>query len=51
MKQSKQIKKQNTHTHTHTHDEGLWAESQTPSEFKSKSDKKGRQGSIGNMKV
>ena len=25
-----------------THDEGLWAESQTPSEFKSKSDKKGK---------
>ena len=32
-------------------DEGLRAESQTPSEFKSKSDKKVRQGSIGNMKV
>ena len=32
-------------------DEGLWAESQTPSEFKSKSDKKVRQESIGNVKV
>ena len=32
-------------------DEGLRAESQTPSEFKSKSDKKGRQESFGNVKV
>ena len=39
---------QKKHTHTHTHmffdnrDEGLCAENQTPSEFKSKSDKKGK---------
>ena len=40
MNKSKQLKKQNTHVFFETHDEGLWAESQTPSEFKSKSDKK-----------
>ena len=35
-------KRNKTHTRVFdTHDEGLWAESQTPSEFKSKSDKKG----------
>ena len=41
---SKQLNKQNTHTHVFfdTNDEGLWAESQTPSEFKSKSDIKGK---------
>ena len=51
-----EAKVNNVRNKTHTHvfdnrDEGLWAESQTPSEFKSKSDKKVRQGSIGNMKV
>ena len=34
------------------HDEGLWAESQTPSEFKSKSEKKKvQQESIGKLTV
>ena len=44
LNESKQLKKQNTHTRVFdTHDEGLWAESQTPSEFKRKSDKKGKE--------
>lgn len=52
-----EAKVNNLRNKTHTHmffdnrDEGLRAESQTPSEFKSKSDKKVRQGSIGNVKV